>query len=177
MPNLKLISPWMEHYNKLCAFFNGDPSVTVIMDEENMDVRVLVQQSNKAEALTLLLDSEKTFGDVFLTVSVIPANTGTTDTNRYMKNLMSDENYAQLYSYALDDNSILSDIRRVRGVLGFDAIYIIFEKEVIQYFTDNIGDYNGVKSTLAEYIARDIFKEHTGVFFCTKLFRNAGENT
>lgn len=176
MANLKLISPWMEHYNKLCAFFAGDPSVTVIMDEDNMDVRVLVQQSNKAEALSLLLDGEKTFGDVFLTVSVIPANTGTTDTNRYMKNLMSDENYAQLYSYALDDNSILSDIRRVRGILGFDAVYIIFKKEVIQYFTDNIGDYNGAKSTLAEYIARDIFNEHAGVFFNTDIYDEAGED-
>ena len=144
MANLKLISPWMEHYNKLCAFFAGDPSVTVIMDEDNMDVRVLVQQSNKAEALTLLLDSEKTFGDVFLTISVIPANTGTTDTNRYMKNLMSDENYAQLYSYALDDNSILSDIRRVRGILGFDAVFFYISNNPAVLFPgegDCVGDF------------------------------------
>lgn len=177
MPNLKLISPWMEHYNKLCAFFSSDPSVTVIMDEDNMDVKVLVQQSHKAEALSFLLDNVKTFGDVTLTVTVVPANTGSLDTSKYMKNLMSDENYAQLYSYALDDNGILSDIHRVRGVLGFDAVYIIFKKEVIQYFTDNLGDYNGVKSTLAEYIARDIFNGHTGVFFSTKLFCGGGEDT
>lgn len=176
MANLKLISPWMEHYNKLCAFFQSDPSVTVIMDEDNMDVKVLVQDSHKATTLSFLLDGEKTFGDVTLSVSVIPANGVSPDTSKYLKNLSTDENYMQLFIYALTDNDILSDIRKVRGVLGFDAVYIIFKKEVIQYFTDNIGDYNGVKSTLAEYIARDIFVQHPGVFFCTKLLRDVGED-
>ena len=177
MPNLKLISPWMEHYNKLCAFFEKDPSVTVIMDEDNMEVKVLVQDSHKASTLSFLLLCEKTFGDVTLSVSVIPANGVSSDTSKYLKNLFTDENYMQLFIYALTDNDILSDIRKVKGVLGFDAVYIIFKKEVIQYFTDNIGDYNGVKSTLAEYIARDIFVQHAGVFFSTDIYGGVGEDT
>lgn len=44
---------------------------------------------------------------------------------------------------------------------------MLFKKEVVQYFTDNLGDYNGYRSTLYENIARDIFGDIVGVFFCT----------
>ena len=74
-----------------------------------------------------------------------------------------------LYVYALSGNDEFSEAHKIEGALGFDAVYVVFKKNVIQYYTDNLGDLHGIKSTLAENIARDIFVQHPGVFFCTDV--------
>jgi len=58
-----------------------------------------------------------------------------------------------------------------------DLTYVLFKNKVVQYFIDNIGDYNGMKSTLYEDIARDIFEDVDGVFFCTALPDNLSSYT
>lgn len=41
--------------------------------------------------------------------------------------------------------------------------------KVVQYFNDDLGDAHGVCSTLYQEIAKDVFGEHEGIFFCTNL--------
>ena len=45
--------------------------------------------------------------------------------------------------------------------------YVVFRNEVVQYYTDDLGDYFGMASTLYEDIARDLFSEVDGIYFCT----------
>ena len=45
--------------------------------------------------------------------------------------------------------------------------YVVFKKEVVQYFNDSLGDIHGVCSTLMQDIAKDIFEDTEGVYFCT----------
>ena len=45
--------------------------------------------------------------------------------------------------------------------------YVVFVKEVVQYFNDDLGDANGVCSTLYQDIAKRLFTSTEGVFFCT----------
>lgn len=169
MANLKLISPWRNYYHEIQAFFKEDPYVTVVFDEDNMEIKLFVQASDKAEALTQILNPEKTFGETTVKVTVIPANTATRDLKLMMKSMIDAEEFERVINIALDCNRLFNDIRVIKGLLGFNAIYVLFNKTVIQYYNDNIGDLNGVKSTLAEDIARDIFVQHPGIFYCTNV--------
>ena len=37
--------------------------------------------------------------------------------------------------------------------------YVVFEKEVVQYWNDNLGDINGLRSTLYQDLAKEIFAD------------------
>lgn len=170
MAKINLISPWDEYYNKMVAFFEEDFEVTVLYDDKDDNakyINVLVDNPEKARALEILLEHEKQFGNITLYINVITANEIPQEVVRRLGMWKDEENYYYLYQPALYGNMNLSGIREVKGLMGFDAIYVVFKKKVIQYHNDNIGDFYGMKSTLAEYIARDIFVPHDGVFFNT----------
>ena len=169
MANLKLISPWRNYYHEIQAFFKEDPYVTVVFDEDNMEIKLFVQAPDKAEALTQILNPEKTFGETTVKVTVIPANTMSREIKLMMKSMIEAEEFDRVIRIALDCNGLFCDVCVIKGLLGFNAIYVLFNKNVVQYYNDNIGDLHGVKSTLAEDIARDIFVSRPGVFYCTNV--------
>ena len=169
MAKLKLTSPWHTFYNELKAFFREDPQVTVLFDEDNMEIKVLVRNSHKAEALSYLLIDSHQWGDTKLAVTVMPANSVDQITKESIKLLADTKNLDAMYCCALSGNDEFSEVSTIQSALGFDAVYVVFEKNVVQYYTDNIGDLHGIKSTLMENIARDIFVPHPGVFFCTEV--------
>jgi len=157
MAKLCLSSPWNIYYNKINAFFMRDPEVNVIFDEENYKIKLYVSNEKKAAALSKILVSQREFGNITLDIEVIPPN-GT------LKNTTKAD-----LADAFTNNGALYDIEEVGG-FGFSAIYVIFQKEVVQYFTDDLGSYYGKASTLYEDIAREIFDVDTGIFFCTSDF-------
>lgn len=168
MAKINLVAPWDEYYNRMVAFFKDDPYTTVLYDEEGgKHIKLLVNEAFKAEALSRLLKNELDFGGVKLLVSVIPANDVPQDVISYFKRLGVSEDYDIRYMHALNDNDVYAYTQAIKGMMGFDAVFVVFKKKVIQYYNDNLGDLNGMKSTLAEDIARDIFVPHNGVFFCT----------
>ena len=151
---MKLSSPWVEFYRKIDALFAQDPEVKVVYEEEANEVKLFVENARKADALTKLLPVERTFGNVTLNITVIPANS-----DKVTK--------ADLIADAFDGNPALSYIQHVDAVIGsFD--YAVFENKVVQFFDDNLADINGNKSTLYEDIAKDVFGNDIGVFFCTE---------
>ena len=155
---MKLASPWVNFYRELEALFSQDPEVRVVYGEEANEVKLYVENARKADALTQLLPVEKTFGNVTLKVTVIPANEMTVSK-------------ADLLSEAFDGNPALSYIQHVDAVIGsFD--YAVFQNRVVQYFNDDLSDINGLKSTLYQDIAKDVFGEDAGVFFCTEAPAN-----
>ena len=151
---MKLSSPWVNFYRELDALFLQDPEVRVMYDEEANEVKLYVENARKADALTQLLPAEKTFGNVTLKITVIPANE-------------ANISKADLLAEAFDGNPALSYIQHVDAVIGsFD--YAVFQNVVVQYFNDDLSDINGLKSTLYQDIAKDVFGEDAGVFFCTE---------
>lgn len=51
-----------------------DPDVKVLYDDDNNEIRLYVSDSDKAKALSELFPVEKTFGEVKLKITIIPAN-------------------------------------------------------------------------------------------------------
>lgn len=151
---MKLSSPWVEFYREIEALFAQDPEVKVVYEEEKNEVKLYVENARKADALTQLLPVEKTFGNVTVKITVIPANNTAVSK-------------ADLIAEAFAGNPALSYMHHIDAVIGaFD--YAVFENTVVQFFDDNLSDINGNKSTLYENIARDVFGSDIGVFFCTE---------
>ena len=151
-----LNAPWIEYYKKINAMFFFDPDVSVVYDQDECKIFVYVENQAKADALNLLLKPEKTFGAITLLVDVVPAN-GCLKRNE------------DLYMAAFKDNPAVYNIVIHEG--AFNATYVIFNKEVVQYFDDDLSSVYGVRSTLYEDIAKDIFNEAPGVYFCTDAER------
>lgn len=165
MASLKMISPWVKYYREVDAMFKKDSEVHVVYDEDSMKLLVYVNDQAKAEALDVLLPTEKTFGNVTLKISVVPRN----KPDRRALNCSDDDPkyYGRLFRAAFCGNQAFCDVIPIDGVFGFYAAYVIFAKEVVQYYSDDIGDFFGLTSTLYQDIALDIFKELPGVFYCT----------
>ena len=152
---VNLSSPWVIYYRKLESFFEQDPDVEVTLEEEEEYqpvIRLYVDNARKADALQELLPNEKKFGNVKVPIIVNPSNTTSSKLD--------------LLKVALEGNDAVVDIETVPTVFD-DITYIIFEKKVVQYFADDLGDLHGVNSTLYQDLAKEIFGNVSGVNFCT----------
>lgn len=161
-------SPWVTYYKEVDALFKKDKEVLVVFDEENIELKIYVDNQEKASAIQYLIPNEKNFGNVILKIKVIPSN------GKQLRDVRT-TNIVDIASDAFRGNNAVFAVTDVRAV--FDLVYVIFRKEVVQYFDDNIGDINGNCSTLYEVIARDVFND-IGIKYCTdcgKESRNTWE--
>ena len=163
MARLGLSSPWVLYYHKVEAFFKNDSEVKVVYDEENNLLKLYVDNMVKAEALAQLLPIEKEFGTVTLNIEVIPSNEAQ---EKNSLSLAAVKGNKALLIEALRGNSSIQSIVEVK-VYTNPVTYVIFKPEIVQYFTDSLSDAHGICSTLNQDIAKDIFAEIDGVFYCT----------
>ena len=151
---VKLSSPWMSFYHEMEALFKEDPEIMLAFDEDKMEIRMFVDNEDKADALQQLMPAERVFGNTAVKIMIIPANLQVaTDT--------------VLFQRAFSGNPAFSYITSVESVFSNPISYVVFKNKVVQYFNDNLGDVNGNYSTLYQDIAKDIFGDHPGIFFCT----------
>ena len=152
-----LTTPWVRFYRELDAMFKYDQEVNVVYDATDVDIKIYVNNAKKADALSQLIPVTKEFGNVTVNITVIPANG------------LGDIKSENLFADAFENNPALSYIRTFEGMFSFNATYVVFKNEVVQYFTDDLSDINGLESTLFEDIADDVFDTPEGVFFCTDI--------
>lgn len=150
-----LNAPWFDYYKKVNAMFEQDHEVRVVFNHEAYEILVYVESQAKAEVLDLMLKHEVVFGSITLTIEVVPPN----------KSLKAPRSP---YEEAFSGNYVVSRIEQLDG--AFKATYIVFERRVVQYFTDDMSSLYGVHSTLYETIAKEIFVAEPGVYFCTEQF-------
>ena len=74
----------------------------------------------------------------------------------------------ELYETIFEGNPVIEDVKNRVFPDGVSHGYVRFKPEVVQFFDDNLSDYNGNWTGLAEDIAREIFEnDSTGMQFCT----------
>ena len=154
-----LSAPWVTYYREIEALFGADPEITVAYDELQGEIKMLVNNDDKAQAIAQILPAEKTFGGVTIKVTIVTANS------------FKPANI-NMFERALEGNPAVSFMETVDGVFSNPISYIVFANKVVQFFDDNLGDINGMRSTLYEDIASNIFAEHEGICFCTDLPKN-----
>lgn len=154
MDKAKMSPPWDTYVKKIKALFEEDEEIRIEYNENNNVLNLYVDNTDKAEALNKLLPDKVVFGAVELKIVVIPAN-------------KKELSVSDLFKEAFKNNPKVENIVTVEGAFDNPMTYIAFEKKVIQYYSDNIGDLYGNTSTLLENIAREVFENKEGIFFCT----------
>ena len=152
MKELKFSPPWVIYYRKVEALFKSDPEIAIVFDDEKYVLQLRVTNAIKGYAIRKLLPKEVKFGNVVLNVVV---------------DWEYSESEADLYKAAFQDNPVLSYVMHMESPAIGPVDYVVFEKEVAQYLNDDVGDINGICSTLYQDIARDIFIGNKRVKYCT----------
>lgn len=148
-----MMAPWNEYVAKLKALFGNDPDVDIDYDQDLKVVTMRIADQDKAMALMQILPSTVTFGNIALMIKVIPANFG-------------EENMDDLLMKAFRGNPAF--VRLSCGQGAFQSFrYMVFKKEVVQYFNDDLGSEGGIRSTLYQELAKELLPEVGGLFFCT----------
>lgn len=163
---VSLSAPWVTYYKKILELFRYDPNVKVAFDYEEMKLFIRVQGDAKAEAIAQLLPQQVEFGNIILTINIIPAN----ENNCNGKKLVNKSD-SVLFADAFAGNEAVNNIFTVEGIFNAPFTYVVFKNQVVQFFNDDLSDPHGNCSTLYQEIAKEIFKDRVnyGVFFCTDL--------
>lgn len=156
MEKVKLAAPWTIYYRQIQALFAKDPQIKVVFDEGAPAVKLLVDNTAKADALMSVLPMEKTFGNIALKIVVVPSNNKVESTGNPIVDLFTG-NDALAFFQAVD-------------LMTITATFVVFKKEVVQFFNDNMGDIYGICSTLYENLARELLGDAMrGVYYCTDI--------
>lgn len=158
MAILKLSAPWQIYYKELCELFKFDDEIRIVYDTDEQVISIYVDNTAKAEAMALVLPTEKDFGSIKVLIVVIPANS----TFKKAKSIRG-----SLYEDLFRGNPIVDDIVTIEGVMTNPITYVIFKKEVVQYYNDSLADAHGLCSTLYQDIAKRVLDAGEGIFFCT----------
>lgn len=152
--DLQIAPPWIQYVNKLKALFGKDNDIRIEYSNDTPSVSLYVEGQAKASALSSLLPQTVLFGGVSLSVNVIPAND-------------NEPSYADLFRAAFKNNPVVTNVISIDNVFTDPLTYMVFKKEVVQFYNDDLSDPHGNCSTLYQDLADEIFKTHDGVFFCT----------
>lgn len=154
--NLNIYAPWIIYYRKVEALFKKDPEIHVNYNDASNTITIYVDNREKAEAFRRLLPAQKNFGNVILTIDIIPSN--------FKANSFDDIRTIFNGNEAFSHTTVVSEIPDF--YISNPIAYCSFVKEVVQYPADDLGSETGMESTLYENLAREIF-DVDGVYFCT----------
>ena len=172
MKKLNLKAPWYTYQNKLKALFERDPDITVgdVFEpgdgESDYAIDFEVRNHEKYKALDRTLKKNLIFGNVTLDIIIYD-----------MANVEPVRPGIELFTTIFNGNPIVKDIKDVKDFTDTEHCFIEFQPEVIQFYNDDIADYNGNWSGLAQDIAREVFGDEVrGVHFCTAAVDETGAN-
>ena len=165
MAKVNLAAPWTTCYRQFQAFFKNDPSVKVEYNSNGPEIKLYVECPQKAEALTQLLEPTRTFGNITLKITVIPANNPGDDPGCDLVGMPDD--IARIKTAVYGNKAVYEIVDIKQEFITNPLTYVVFKKEVVQFFNDNLSDLHGLTSTLYQDLAEAIFTEHSGVCFCT----------
>lgn len=143
-----LATPWSTLYKKICALFERDDELQISELEKvdgNYTFSITSDNAVKLRSLEKLLKSEYEFGNVKLIITFVYLDAGAdVITVSDLKNVFC-------------GNTMVRDI--VSGTLpgGATKTYVVFSKEVVQFYNDDLTDAYGNYNGLAEDIAREVF--------------------
>ena len=154
-------APWYTWRKKIYKLFELDPEITVANDFNEIADRVYqldISTTNheKFIALQRVLPHTKAFGNITVLHHLID-DSGVNPTSSI-----------EVYETLFQGNPILKDVKDVVDVFDTHHGYVRFWPQVLQFFNDDLTDYNGNWSGLAQDIARELFDNLSiDVTFCT----------
>ena len=150
---VKMSPPWIEFYRKMCAMFDSDPEIHMDYNDDERTITMRVDNAVKADALSQIVPPSKVFGTVKVKINIVPAN--------------GKVSVSQLYKTAFMGNPVFNNAYTIEGIYDNPLTYVVFNRMIVQFFNDNLGDIHGNITTLHQTIATDIFEDVQGIFYCT----------
>ena len=144
--NLQLSPPWNQYYSSIKALFDEDPDLLIgdLVESEDGGYEFDIASGNaiKLAALQRLIKNVVQFGNVDLVINFVYEDDG--------------KDYSSAIAKAAFDGNphvraIATHLQPVTQEPDYAAV--IFQKEVIQFYNDDISDYYSHCSTLAADIA------------------------
>lgn len=155
----QLTQPWYGYQRKLRALFEQDPKVNVSdiaqTGEGSYAIEIQVDDGGKAAALEKLLDPSIDFGGVVVNTII----QGCDDCL-----VASDMDDAALMETAFAGNPLFVKVEAGEQY-PVGATYCVFAPVILQFWSDNLNDYQGKISILPADLAQDVLL--TDVLCCT----------
>ena len=142
---ITLSAPWDIYRKKLLALFDKDEDIEVKGVTNDYELHIVSSNIRKFNALRNLLPPIKTFGNVTLRIII-----------DYKEEQAF--NYRQAIKDLFNDNGRVTQIVDVKDPASISHVFVLFKPEVIQFFSDNMFDYNGLWSGLAQDLCTEIFE-------------------
>ena len=153
MSTVKQVSPWQEMFERYNVLFGKDPDIKLKLDNDVPAIKMYVDDEMKFGALAKLLPAEYDFGSVKLKVELHCSNgNGGTET---------------IIRDAFFGNPIVSDVVVGSNPMTQDDVFVVFDAEVVQYHNDDLMNLFGIRTTVYEEVAREVFN-YPGVHFNTE---------
>ena len=152
---VSLSSPWITAYKKLNALFDVDPDIDVLYDDEKKTITLESTNTFKMMALEKILVPELKFGNITVKIECLVKNG-------------ADENISALFKTAFNGNPHFSQVIDAQTPYG-EQSYVLFKKEVLQFFNDDTSDYYGNWNGLSEDILREVVNENIRVNIGTEV--------
>lgn len=148
-----MLSPWQVYANATEALFEGDPDVTVTLEDGDMPkLMIRVHGSDKAASIAELMPEELQFGNVTLAIAVIPDNDAELTVADHLRR-------------AFAGNPLFLDVMEVPvSATEFGATYALFMPQCVQYFSDTLASPYGATTKAVEDVADEVLELPDGVF-------------
>ncbi len=163
MSKVKIEAPWYAFHKKVKALFAGDKDIEIgdlykpqEGEKSYLAFDILVRKHEKFLAMDKVMPATVEFGNVTVGICV-----------QDLENGFDEAHPVQLFAAIFDGNPHVKDVKEVRDVTGTVHGYVRFKPEVLQFFHDDLSDYNGNWSGLAQEIAKEVFSDMAGMHFCT----------
>ena len=146
-------SPWVTYARKLAMLLTADDT-EVEYNSEKKKVTIRTNSFDKCAAFTKLLPQAVVFGNVILTIDIIPAN---------------DIDDVTMFKHIFANSPIVDKIVTIQPEGTSNPFtYILFKKEVVEYWDDNLGNPHGFMFDLYQNMAENVFEDnHDGIIFTT----------
>lgn len=165
MEPLKLSAPWTTFYRELCALFEKDKEIGIMYDEKMAIIELYCSNKEKADALAMILPVGKYFGNVSISVQVIPPN----ENEAKFGGVIDDFVKADIFYKAFKGNPVFISAQSIDlDIMSNPMTFVEFASKPVQFFNDDISSMHGVSTKLLQDVANDIF-DLNGVFFSTVL--------
>lgn len=159
---MKLSAPWETYWHEIQAMFMGDPEIRLMYLEDERLIKMYVENTDKATALSKILPEKVDFGNVDLQIQIIPANK--LETNE------------SIYTAAFKDNPNFCFATTTDTPPTPSMTFVVFQPRIAQFYNDNMRDYYGNKNILMQDVANEILNKNPEVCFCTAKVVENEEN-
>ena len=152
MNEVKISPPWTTYYRELVELFKKDKEIFIEFDENKNEIEITTTKYEKSLALKEVLPCEKDFGGVKLKINVVYKEPKMDAINAFKELAINNPVFKYTYVFPTSANPVA---------------YVVFAKEVVQYWNDDMSDPHGITSTLYENIAKNVFVDNKGIIFST----------